>query len=145
MKCPKCKKEISEGLEKCPNCQYSIDEDTMILTGFEANDELKVEKKTYKNDTLLIISGPGTGEEFNVEGRGIMIGRDPSSDIFLNDITVSRKHCKISFKDKEAVLVDLNSLNGTYVNGLRVDEKQIQNRDEIQVGKFKLVYFHPPR
>ena len=73
-----------------------------------------------------------------------MCGRHPESDVFLDDITVSRKHLEIRRADGQYSVHDQGSLNGTYVNGDLVEQTQLANGDEIQVGKFKLVFFSAP-
>ncbi len=68
-------------------------------------------------------------------------GRHPDSDIFLDDITVSRRHAEIVRRADGFHLIDAGSLNGTYVNRDRVEEAKLSNGDELQIGKFKLVFF----
>ena len=68
-------------------------------------------------------------------------GRHPRSDIFLDDITVSRRHVEVSRSPSGYVLRDVGSLNGTYVNRERIDEATLNEGDEVQIGKFKLVFF----
>jgi pSer/pThr/pTyr-binding forkhead associated (FHA) protein len=68
------------------------------------------------------------------------IGRHPDSDIFLDDITVSRRHAEIRRNGGSFALHDVGSLNGTYVNRERVEEAELRSGDEIQIGKFKLVF-----
>jgi pSer/pThr/pTyr-binding forkhead associated (FHA) protein len=99
--------------------------------GFEGSDE----------DLLLVNSGPSSGARFVVEADDVMAGRRSSSDIFLDDVTVSREHAQFFRAASGRVGVkDLGSLNGTYVNMVRVDEKLLSSGDEIQIGKFKLVF-----
>jgi pSer/pThr/pTyr-binding forkhead associated (FHA) protein len=68
-------------------------------------------------------------------------GRHPDSDIFLDDITVSRRHAEIIRRSDGFHVLDVGSLNGTYVNRDRVEEAKLANGDELQIGKFKLVFF----
>jgi pSer/pThr/pTyr-binding forkhead associated (FHA) protein len=69
------------------------------------------------------------------------VGRHPDSDIFLDDITVSRRHAEVQRASNGFVVRDVGSLNGTYLNRQRVEENPLVNGDELQVGKFKLVFF----
>lgn len=89
---------------------------------------------------LAVQKGPNVGETFPLAKAEISLGRDPKSDIFLNDITVSRKHAKISLKNGVFFLSDAGSLNGTYLNNERIEVKALKHRDEIQIGKFKLLF-----
>jgi pSer/pThr/pTyr-binding forkhead associated (FHA) protein len=68
------------------------------------------------------------------------IGRHPDSDIFLDDITVSRRHAELRRGAEGFALHDVGSLNGTYVNRERVEQADLHSGDEIQIGKFKLVF-----
>jgi pSer/pThr/pTyr-binding forkhead associated (FHA) protein len=142
MICPKCKKEISEDVSFCPHCNYQIQEDTVILKKSHLKgEEVEIKPSTDKAHTVAIKKGPSAGTEFLVEKEEITIGRDPASDIFLNDITVSRRHARIFFKKDEAFIEDLGSLNGIFVDGKRVEKAQLKPGAEIQIGKFKLVFF----
>ena len=92
-------------------------------------------------DLLLVNSGPSAGARFAVEAEPLRAGRSEDSDIFLDDVTVSREHVVFTTLDSGRLVVrDLGSLNGTYVNNVRVDEKALDSGDEIQLGKFKLIY-----
>jgi pSer/pThr/pTyr-binding forkhead associated (FHA) protein len=70
------------------------------------------------------------------------VGRRPESDIFLDDVTVSRDHAVIVRRGSDYYLDDLGSLNGTYVNRQRVDSQRLEDGDELQIGKYKLSYLH---
>ncbi len=92
-------------------------------------------------DVLLVNSGPSIGARFEVGSSDVAVGRLVSSDIFLDDVTVSRSHARFVRTDSGRLAVqDAGSLNGTYVNHVRVDEKILDSGDEIQIGKFKLIY-----
>ena len=79
-----------------------------------------------------------------LEGDVVTIGRNPDSDLFLDDITVSRHHSRVVRDASGFAIEDLNSLNGTYVNRRRVERRHLRNGDEVQIGKFRLVYFTGP-
>ncbi len=85
-------------------------------------------------------AGPNIGARYLLGENVVTAGRHPESDIFLDDITVSRRHVEISPKDGGYSVRDLGSLNGTYVNRERIDEVPLAPGDEVQIGKFKLVY-----
>jgi pSer/pThr/pTyr-binding forkhead associated (FHA) protein len=87
---------------------------------------------------LVVSKGPDAGERFVLAGQIVTIGRDPASDIFLNDITVSRRHARIDRTETGFDLSDVGSLNGTYVNGERIETHPLTSGDEVQIGKFRL-------
>jgi pSer/pThr/pTyr-binding forkhead associated (FHA) protein len=90
---------------------------------------------------LVVKKGPDAGTNFFLEKDVVTCGRDAGSDIFLDDVTVSRRHAEIRRNGNEFTIVDSDSLNGTFVNRNRVDKAPLHNGDEIQIGKFKLVIF----
>ena len=89
---------------------------------------------------VVIHRGPSKGARFLIAEDKCSIGRSPESAIFLDDITVSRAHAQIAKTGKGFELVDLGSLNGTYVNNGSVKSVQLKTGDEIQVGKFHLIF-----
>ena len=90
---------------------------------------------------LVVRSGPQAGATFALRGSLTRLGRHPDGEIILDDITVSRRHADISRSGDRYVVRDAGSLNGTYVNQERVDEVELRQGDELQVGKFRLVFF----
>ena len=90
---------------------------------------------------LLVKRGPNAGSTFLLDADVSSLGRDTTSDVFLDDITVSRSHARIERRDSAFFVRDLGSLNGTYVNGEAVEETKLARGDEVQIGKFKLVFF----
>ncbi|WP_431310581.1 FHA domain-containing protein [Mobilicoccus caccae] len=93
---------------------------------------------------LLVLRGPNTGARFLLDSAMTTTGRHPDSDIFLDDVTVSRKHAVFQQDGDTFVVRDVGSLNGTYVNRERIDSAVLRAGDEVQIGKFRLV-FHTPR
>lgn len=93
--------------------------------------------------TALLISTRGvvSGSRYLLDEDEITVGRDPSSDILLDDSTVSRTHAVFRRINGNYSVIDAGSLNGTYVNRQRVDSQELKNGDEIILGKFHLVYF----
>jgi pSer/pThr/pTyr-binding forkhead associated (FHA) protein len=89
---------------------------------------------------LVVRRGSDEGARFPLEQRETTVGRHPDSDVFLDDITVSRKHAVFVTEGLVTSVRDAGSLNGTYVNRVRIDEATLASGDEVQVGKFKLVY-----
>ncbi len=131
-------------LEKSPACS---DELTVGLPVVEGDTEEEIEvapplEPLEKGSALLVIKkGPDAGMSFAIDRDIISIGRHPESDIFLDDITVSRRHAEIRRHEGEFRLLDIGSLNGTYLNRERIDSAVLSSGDEIQIGKFRLLFF----
>ena len=108
----------------------------------DADEDLKVPLDLAGDAALLIVrKGPNEGSKYMLDAEVTRAGRHPDSDIFLDDITVSRRHAEIVRRADGFHLVDAGSLNGTYVNRDRVEEAKLGNGDELQIGRFKLVFF----
>lgn len=90
---------------------------------------------------LVIIKGPNIGDIFLINKSKFTIGRNPESDIFLDDITVSRKHAILEKIDKDFIIKDSGSLNGSYVNGEIVENSILKDGDRIQIGKYIFLFF----
>jgi pSer/pThr/pTyr-binding forkhead associated (FHA) protein len=113
-----------------------------------SSEEFNVLKDLAKDSGMLIsLAGPGKGARYLLDTDCITIGRDPNSEIFFDDVTVSRKHCQISrFKTGATTsfeIEDLKSLNGTYVNAVSKVKTSLNHGDEVQVGKYRLTFFRP--
>lgn len=93
---------------------------------------------------LLVRSGPTAGARYPLDTDVTTVGRHPEADIFFDDVTVSRRHAEITRTGATFELVDQRSLNGTYVNGERVDRAVLRNGAEVRVGKFRLNFFVSP-
>lgn len=89
---------------------------------------------------LVVKRGPNAGSRFILDKDVITAGRHPESDIFLDDVTVSRRHAEFTRVDDGFEVADTGSLNGTYVNREAVESSALANGDEVQIGKFRLVY-----
>jgi pSer/pThr/pTyr-binding forkhead associated (FHA) protein len=90
---------------------------------------------------LIVQRGPGAGSRYLLDTDVVSAGRHPESDIFLDDITVSRRHVENPRTEGSYRVHDVGSLNGTYVNRDRIDDALLQNGDEVRIGKFRLVFF----
>jgi pSer/pThr/pTyr-binding forkhead associated (FHA) protein len=90
---------------------------------------------------LVVLRGPNTGARFLLDDASVSSGRHPDSDIFLDDVTVSRKHAVFTRDGDTFSVRDVGSLNGTYVNRERIDEATLHTGDEVQIGKFRLVFY----
>jgi pSer/pThr/pTyr-binding forkhead associated (FHA) protein len=89
---------------------------------------------------LLVMRGPNAGSRFRLDGELTTAGRHPDSDIFLDDVTVSRRHAEFYRQGAFFTVRDVGSLNGTYVNRERIEEAQLTGGDEVQIGKFRLLF-----
>jgi hypothetical protein len=90
---------------------------------------------------LVVQRGPSAGSRFLLDTDLVTAGRHPESEIFLDDVTVSRRHAEFRRSGGGYSVSDVGSLNGTYVNRDRIDEVTLQDGDEVQIGKYRLVYF----
>jgi pSer/pThr/pTyr-binding forkhead associated (FHA) protein len=90
---------------------------------------------------LVVQRGPSAGSRFLLDTELVSAGRHPESEIFLDDVTVSRRHAEFRRGPNGYRVADVGSLNGTYVNRDRIDEVELQGGDEVQIGKYRLVYF----
>ena len=135
----------------CSSCGAALDvrgeDHTITLAPVEestdSSDEISVgmDELPEGAGVLLVKRGPGAGSRFVLEQDVVTAGRHPESDIFLDDVTVSRRHAEV-FRSGEGYAVrDVGSLNGTYLNRERIErEMPLANGDEVQVGRFKLVF-----
>ena len=90
---------------------------------------------------LVVQRGPGAGSRFLLDADVVKAGRHPDSEIFLDDVTVSRRHAEFHRSGETFTVSDVGSLNGTYVNRDRIDRVQLKDGDEVQIGKYRLVFF----
>jgi pSer/pThr/pTyr-binding forkhead associated (FHA) protein len=104
-------------------------------------DQATVEALRPGTALLVVLRGPNTGARFLLDDDEVSSGRHPDSDIFLDDVTVSRKHAVFSRTHEGFVVRDVGSLNGTYVNRNRIDQAVLVTGDEVQIGKFRLVFY----
>ena len=113
-------------------------------SGLSTDQQRSVDALPEGSALLVVQRGPNAGARFLLDADRTTAGREPSSDIFLDDVTVSRRHAEF-VRDHDAFRVrDVGSLNGTYVNRDRVDDVPLAAGDEVQIGKYRLTY-HPYR
>ncbi len=130
---------ISLGIRPLVDGQVNLD--TLIQT-LDADNQSVVSQvlaATEPTALLLVLKGAGRGNRFMVNEGGTTIGRAVDSGIFLDDVTVSRKHATITF-DQEFTFTDSGSLNGSYLNNERASVATLRSGDEIQIGKFHLIF-----
>jgi pSer/pThr/pTyr-binding forkhead associated (FHA) protein len=116
-----------------------VDADTEEMT---TDDVQAVENLPAGSAMLLVQRGPDAGARFLLDTDVVTVGRHPDSDIFLDDISVSRRHATFTRAASGYVIADLGSLNGSYVNRDRIDsDVTLTGGDEVQIGKYRLIYF----
>lgn len=106
-----------------------------------ADDEAAVSALPQGSALLIVRRGADAGSRFLLDTENTTVGRSQDADILLDDISVSRRHAVFTRTDQGVVVKDVGSLNGTYVNRQMVDEQLLQPGDEVQIGKFRLVYY----
>jgi hypothetical protein len=149
--CTECGFVNTEGANFCQRCgalleradggggdpvtaTYLIDETGELVP-------VELDEVTAAGPALVIRAGGGrVGESFPVTGERMRIGRRPDSEVFLDDVTVSRDHALLIHRNDHWYLDDCGSLNGTYVNRSRIESHQLEEGDEVQIGKYKLTF-----
>ena len=104
-------------------------------------EQLAVDSLPSGNALLIVRRGPNKGSRFLLDADLTSLGRHPNADIFLDDVTVSRKHTEISRVGTTFTIKDLVSLNGTYFQGKRVESAELFNGAEVQVGKYHFTFY----
>ncbi len=147
--CNNCGHRNTAGSNFCSSCGQALerpdaDEGTITFTldAQPPGEEISVDLAEIAPGGVLVATrGPNAGSEFALEHVITTAGRHPDSDIFLDDVTVSRRHVQVERTASGYVVRDVGSLNGTYVNQGRIEaDTPIENGDEVQVGRFKLVF-----
>ena len=147
--CPECGFQNPESANYCSKCGALLVKDeggaetTQTYTPEEiADEEDPLDEIAAEGPALVVRSGGGrAGEHFIPEGDRTTIGRSPDNDIFLDDVTVSRKHAVVLQSGGDFRIEDLGSLNGTFVNRRRIDAAtQLESGDEVQIGKYRLSF-----
>ena len=144
--CPECGFQNPEAANYCSRCGALIVKDepaetTMTYTPDEGDDDHPLEDVGIHGPALVVRSGGGrAGETFPLEAERITVGRSPDCEIFLDDVTVSRKHAVLVRKDNGYELADEGSLNGTFLNKKRIETAQLEDGDELQIGKYRMTF-----
>jgi pSer/pThr/pTyr-binding forkhead associated (FHA) protein len=110
-------------------------------SNLSAQNQATVDALRHGTALLVVLRGPNTGARFLLDSDEVSSGRHPDSDIFLDDVTVSRKHATFRREGDDFLVCDVGSLNGTYVNRTRIDDAILKTGDEVQIGKFRLVFY----
>lgn len=150
MYCNSCGHKNPEGSKFCSSCGHAMrsDDTTITFAAIEADEdagqELDLQLDELEPDQALLVAtkGPNAGAKYLIDQPVTRVGRHPDSEIFLDDITVSRRHSEIlGTEDGGFTVKDAGSLNGTYVNKERVDSSGLESGDELQIGKFRFVFY----
>jgi len=152
--CNNCGHKNPLGSNFCSSCgaplERSIDDPATITFQVEggapveeASDDVSFDLDDIPPDggLLVVVRGPIAGARLALTKDVTTAGRHPKSDLFLDDVTVSRRHAEFVREGTAFKLRDVGSLNGTYLNRERVEEGELRNGDEIQIGKYKLAYY----
>ena len=126
---------------RLPAVGVPIEPQTDADAGMSTQDQTMVAALRRGTALLVVLRGPNTGARFLLDSDEVSTGRHPDSDIFLDDVTVSRKHATFRREGGVFLVRDVGSLNGTYVNRERIDEATLTTGDEVQIGKFRLVFY----
>ena len=149
MRCRRCGHDSEVGAQYCSACgaPLGVDEDTTAaLALIEDRQSLSAELGEVLDDLpeglgmLVVRRGPNAGSTFVLERDDTTLGRHPDSDVFLDDVTVSRRHATVRRIDGGYAVVDVGSLNGTYVDHERVETATLRDMQEVQVGRFVLTF-----
>jgi ribosomal protein L40E len=144
--CPECGFQNPEAANYCARCGAHLvraeeSETTMTFTPEEAEEEGLGLPEGIGGPALVVRSGGGrAGETFPLAGERVTVGRSPDCEIFLDDVTVSRKHAALTKNGDSFSIRDEGSLNGTFVNRKRVEGAELEDGDEIQIGKYRLTF-----
>jgi hypothetical protein len=145
--CQECGFQNPETANYCSRCGTLLEkrepavETTQALSAEEVGDLAQGAVEGPDGPALVVRSGGGrAGETFRPRGGRTRIGRSPDCDVFLDDVTVSRNHALLIERDGKFFVEDEGSLNGTFVNLRRIDSAELENGDELQIGKYRLTF-----
>ena len=139
--CPACGATVRPDANECEDCGARIAGATASFAAVVTEENTPVPVSVaVEGPVLLVRKGPQSGESFFIDRERLTIGRDPESDIFLNDMTVSRMHAVIECRNNSVSVRDAGSLNGTYVNGSWVEAAELGDGDVLQIGTFQMVF-----
>jgi len=146
--CPSCGLALPQQARFCARCGASLlesdvgGEPTQAFAAYveEEGDADTGDLASEAPMLVIRIGGGRAGEQFPITADRMAIGRAPSAEVFLDDITVSREHAVLDRRDDGLHLSDAGSLNGTYVNRHRIESVRLADGDEVQIGKYRLTY-----
>jgi hypothetical protein len=145
MQCPRCDAVVAAEAATCPSCGFVLDtEPTVAYVELPDPEHPLSPEEAASVDgitgwALVVEKGPRAGLTFMLGPGEIAVGRHPDSDIVLDDVTVSRQHCRFDTHQEHLKVEDLGSTNGTYVNDARVDTATLNPGDEVMIGRFQFL------
>jgi len=145
--CSECGFQSPAAASYCARCGALLvraegDETTMSLAPDDLRDDDPEALDVSVEATALVVRAGGgrEGETFTPSGPRTLIGRSPDCDVFLDDVTVSRRHAELLHDGQHYTIRDLGSLNGTFVNRQRVESAELHDDDEVQIGKYRMTF-----
>lgn len=139
MECPACGASNDADARYCVQCGAALEATTeVIAVPIEAS--RSISPRRVGVPALHVMSGPLAGSVCVLNETVTTIGRDPSNDLFLDDVTVSRRHAEIARTGDGFTVRDLGSLNGTYVDGVREEQKELRDGAHVRVGRYDIVF-----
>jgi hypothetical protein len=145
--CSECGFQNPETANYCSRCGALLEkgdagsEATQTFTPDEVGELAGDPVEGLEGPALVVRSGGGrAGESFRPTGERTRVGRSPDCEIFLDDVTVSRHHAVLVEREGQFFIEDQGSLNGTFVNRRRIDNQELENGDELQIGKYRLTF-----
>ena len=145
--CSECGFQNSEAANFCARCGALLEreggdaETTLSYMPEHLTDEASAGVEGVEGPALVVRSGGGrSGEAFLLRQERTTVGRSPDCDIFLDDVTVSRRHAIVAKGADTFTIEDLGSLNGTFLNRNRIEKAELENGDEVQIGKYRLIF-----
>ena len=142
--CPECGFQNPEAANYCARCgaylrREELGETTLSLSVDEVGEGRSASE--LRGPALVVRAGGGrAGESFELAGLRTLIGRSPDCHVFLDDVTVSRRHAEIVHERETYEIRDLGSLNGTFVNRHRIESVLLEDDDEVQIGKYRMTF-----
>jgi hypothetical protein len=148
MKCRRCGHENEAGANFCSSCGHTLTREEETLSLAELAERLELDEELGEAlaelpagvGMLVVRRGPNAGSRYVLDAELTALGRHPDSDVFLDDITVSRRHATVRRIDEGYEVVDVGSLNGTYVDHQRVDQAPLHHLADLQIGRFVLLF-----
>jgi hypothetical protein len=142
--CPECGFQSPEAATYCSRCGALLVRETVGETTMSIDPEdvgAATARERIDGPALVVRSGGGrAGESFEAIGDRALIGRSPECDVFLDDVTVSRRHAELVRDGETFTIRDLGSLNGTFVNKRRIESSVLEDDDEVQIGKYRMTF-----
>jgi hypothetical protein len=148
MKCRRCGHQNEPGANFCSSCGHTLTREEETLSLAELSERLELDEELGEAlaqlppgmGMLVVRRGPNAGSRYVLDRDVTALGRHPDSDVFLDDITVSRRHATVRRVDGGYEVADVGSLNGTYVDHQRVDRAPLHHLADLQIGRFVLLF-----